>query len=142
MRAARGSAFVRRTVRFDPGYRLHVFVAQRQRHQSEGLASERSNRSEDTQAAAHGCGPAPVKRAVRVGTERRLRWAVGELADPLGFGPRASRSESWAPSSCLPDRRPSVLGMDWLPGSAPGAGSTLGCGTGSPKGKPRNKDET
>jgi hypothetical protein len=29
------------------------------------------------------------------------QWAVGELADPLGFGPRASRSESWAPSSCL-----------------------------------------
>jgi hypothetical protein len=52
-------------------------------------------------AAAHGCGPAPVKRAVRVGTERRLRWAVGEPADPPGFGPGVSRSESWAPSSCL-----------------------------------------
>jgi hypothetical protein len=49
MRTACGSAFVRRTARFDTGYRLHVFVAQRQRHQSEGLASVRSNRTEDTQ---------------------------------------------------------------------------------------------
>jgi hypothetical protein len=72
MRTACDSAFVRRTARLDTRYWLHVFVAQRQRHQSEGLASVRSNRTEDTPAAAHGCGPAPVKREVRLGTERRL----------------------------------------------------------------------
>jgi hypothetical protein len=123
MRAVRGSPFVRETARFDTGYRLHVFVAQWQRHQSEGLASERSSRSEDTRAAAHGCGPAPVKRAVRIGTERRLPVRGGLTVSRLDFGSRARRSESGPRNTCLPSgngstrprygrRRSSILRAD------------------------------
>lgn len=75
-----GSALVSRMARVGTGWRLHVLV----------LQPWQRGRLEESSVA----GSNPAERTV-------FRWVMGEPADPLGFDPRASRFDPWAPSSRL-----------------------------------------
>jgi hypothetical protein len=110
--------------RFDTGWRLRALVLQRQRDHVEDVDSASSSLAERTYAATHGCGPALVRQAVRLDTEWRLRWPLGESWQTRpALDRETSAFESQTASSRPSDRRPRVLGMDTSPGSAPGKGS-------------------
>jgi hypothetical protein len=91
-------------------------------------------------AAAHGCGPAPVRRVTRVGTGWRLHGLVAQQAEAPGRGPdpayRASFRDTASdepPLNVMAVRVATVLTEDRLVGQcheAPGSERT-GCGGGN-----------
>jgi hypothetical protein len=94
-----GSAFVRRTARFDTGWRLRALVAESGRRAvSRWQCSARGVPVQVRAGALHAPGSgdrAPlVRAAAEAGTRRGLSLRGGLTASRLDFGSRARRSES------------------------------------------------
>jgi hypothetical protein len=102
-RTACGSAFVRRTARFDPGWRLSYARAATGRRARLRCVYLRVRVPPGVlNAAAHGCGPAPVKRAVRIGTGRRLAMGGSSMAEQRPLMPEVPGPNPGRPAhACL-----------------------------------------